>query len=168
MVAVKFDYDNYDNDDLLNFIKRFDRLPLKIFSFEIKIQLDYGNYKKSFFQAVSNSSWANEGYLVALNIDKDEEFIRDLQKLSSSFGIGIIQLDARNVLQSQILVPARYKENIDYATADDLAEKNRRFSNFLKTIVDYDPKNPDRFAKEFDTELTDEELKKHIEDKKIK
>ena len=167
MVAVNFEYADYKNNQLLNLIKKFDRLPIKIYSFEIKIHLDYSNYKENFFQAVSNSSWANEGYLVALHIDEDESFMEALQKLSSSFGIGIIKLDAENVPQSQVLVPARYKENIDYATAHELAGKNSDFAKFLQTVVDYDPKYPDRFTKEFDEVWDDEKLEKHIKDKKI-
>ena len=38
---------------------------LKLFSFELKRSINKGNYRESFFQAVSNSSWAHEGYLVA-------------------------------------------------------------------------------------------------------
>ena len=58
---------------------------------EIKkeINTDY-ELKKSYFQAVSNSSWANYGYLVALEISdnlKDE-----MERLNQSFGIGIIEL----------------------------------------------------------------------------
>ena len=167
MVAVNFEYADYENNQLLNFIKKFDRLPLRIYSFEIKIRLDYSNYKENFFQAVSNSSWANEGYLVNLHVDEDESFMDALQKLSSSFGIGVIKLDAENVPQSQVLIPARYKENIDYATAHELAGKNPNFSKFLQTVVDYDPKYPDRFTKEFDEVWDDEKLEKHIKDKKI-
>jgi hypothetical protein len=58
----------------------------KITSYEIKkeINTDY-ELKKSYFQAVSNSSWANYGYLVALEISdnlKDE-----MERLNQSFGI---------------------------------------------------------------------------------
>ncbi len=110
MVAVNFEYADFENEPLLNFIKEFARLPLKLFSFELKIRLDFSNYKEYFFQAVSNSSWANEGYLVALDIMQDDSFVDALQKLSQSFGIGIIHLDAKNIPQSQILSPARFKE----------------------------------------------------------
>jgi len=82
-------------------MRKFDRLPIKIFSFEIKKHLDFGNYKEYFFQAVSNSSWANEGYLAALSVPQDGEFREALQKLSQSFGIGIILLDAANLSHPQ-------------------------------------------------------------------
>lgn len=43
MVAVSFEYANYKNSQLVNFVKKFDRLPLKIYSFEIKIRLNFSN-----------------------------------------------------------------------------------------------------------------------------
>lgn len=167
MVAVNFEYADFENEPLLNFIKEFARLPLKLFSFELKIRLDFSNYKEYFFQAVSNSSWANEGYLVALDIMQDDSFVDALQKLSQSFGIGIIHLDAKNIPQSQILSPARFKEKIDYATTHELAEKNKDFAKFLKNIVEYDPNNKHRFASDFDAVLDDDELTTYLQTKKI-
>ena len=108
MVGVQFEYADYEHSSLQAWMRKFDRLPIKIFSFEIKKHLDFGNYKEYFFQAVSNSSWANEGYLVALSVPQDGEFREALQKLSQSFGIGIILLDAANLSQSEILSPAKY------------------------------------------------------------
>ena len=55
------------------------------------------NYREFFFQAVSNSSWANEGYLVAAEIIQDDELLSELECLSIAFGIGIIQLDITDI-----------------------------------------------------------------------
>ena len=55
------------------------------------------NYRESFFQAVSYSSWANEGYLVAAEIIQDDELLSELECLSIAFGIGIIQLDITDI-----------------------------------------------------------------------
>lgn len=97
MVAVYFEYANYQKNYVLDFITKFNKPPIKIYSFEIKKELNFSNYKESFFQAVSNSSWANEGYLVAAQILPDGQFIEALKKLSQSFGIGIIELNRHNV-----------------------------------------------------------------------
>lgn len=45
---------------------------IKLYSFELKKSLNKGNYREAYFQAVSNSSWAHEGYLVASEIKQDE------------------------------------------------------------------------------------------------
>ena len=68
----------------------------RFFSFELKRDLTFANLRESFFQAVSNSSWAHEGYLVAANIDDSEELREELSRLSGSFGIGVIELDLEN------------------------------------------------------------------------
>ena len=167
MVGVQFEYTNYEHDNLLTLMRKFDRLPIKIFSFEIKIRLDFGNYKESFFQAVSNSSWANEGYLVALDIEQEVEFREALQKLSQSFGIGIILLDAVNISQSEILSPARYKEQMDYSVMDELAYKNLGFAQFLQTIVEYDHSKSRRYLNEFDPIKDDDEMADYLVEKGI-
>lgn len=150
MVAVHFEYANYQKSSVLNFITKFNKPPIKIYSFEIKKELNFSNYKESFFQAVSNSSWANEGYLVAAQILPDGQFIESLKKLSQSFGIGIIELNRHNVKQSKIVSPAKFKEMMDYSVVDELANKNVNFSQFLKTITDFDINHPHRFDGEFD------------------
>lgn len=158
MVAVNFEYANYQKNNVLSFIKKFDILPVKIFSFEIKKELNFSNYKESFFQAVSNSSWANEGYLVALDIKQDGQFIEALQKLSQSFGIGIIEMNLNNIGQSKILSPAKFKEKMDYSVIDELARKSPNFAQFLKTVTDFDLSNSNRFLNEFDKILSHGEL----------
>ena len=150
MVAVHFEYANYQKSSVLNFITKFNKPPIKIYSFEIKKELNFSNYKESFFQAVSNSSWANEGYLVAAQILPDGQFMESLKKLSQSFGIGIIELNRHNVKQSKIVSPAKFKEMMDYSVVDELANKNANFSQFLKTITDFDVNHPHRFDGEFD------------------
>ena len=162
MVAVNFEYENYRKNNVLNFIRKFDKPPIKIYSFEIKNELNFSNYKESFFQAVSNSSWANEGYLVAVEIKQDNQFIEALQKLSQSFGIGIIELNIQNISRSKILSPAQFKENMDYSVIDELANKNPNFAQFLKTITDFDVDNPNRFKSEFDKILSDDEFNQYL------
>ena len=162
MVAVNFEYANYQKNNVLPFIRKFDILPIKIFSFELKKELNNSNYKENFFQAVSNSSWANEGYLVTVKIQQDNQFVESLQKLSQSFGIGIIQLNLENIEQSSILSPAKFKEKMDYSVVYELADKNPNFRDFLKTVTDFEPQNPTRFANEFDKILSADELKQHL------
>ena len=44
------------NDKLLEFNKVTEKSAIRLYSFEIKKQIDRGNYRECFFQAVSNSS----------------------------------------------------------------------------------------------------------------
>lgn len=163
MVAAHFEYASYQKGNVLNFIKKFDILPIKLFSFELKKELDYGNFKEAFFQAVSNSSWANEGYLVACDIKQDNQFIESLQKLSQSFGIGIIHLNLNDITQSKIVSPAQFKDKMDYSVVHELANKNPNFAQFLKTVTDFEPQNPSRFTAEFDKILSENELQDYLQ-----
>ncbi|WP_198344774.1 hypothetical protein [Neisseria chenwenguii] len=104
---------------------------------------------------------------MALNISEEDEFIEALQKLSLSFGIGIIKLDAKNISQSKILAPARFKTQMDYSVVSELVGKNNIFSKFLKTTVEFDPENESRYSNEFDKILDDESFEQHLKTKKI-
>ena len=83
--------------DVIEFNRLSNNNSLRLFSFEIKKSLNKGNYREAYFQAVSNSSWAHEGYLVAAHILQDDEFLAELERLASSFGIGIIHLDPSDI-----------------------------------------------------------------------
>ena len=44
---------------------------IRLWSFEVKVEITRANVRETFFQAVSNSSWANFGYLVASKITEN-------------------------------------------------------------------------------------------------
>jgi hypothetical protein len=73
LVGVYFPFRDYKSETL-EMQSHMSITSIKLFSFELKISLSFVNLRQSYFQAVSNSSWANEGYLVALNIDDDPTF----------------------------------------------------------------------------------------------
>lgn len=104
---------------------------VNIYSYELKkeISSDY-ELKRYFFQAVSNSSWANYGFLVAFEIG--DNLLDELERLSQSFGIGVILLKS-NPFESQILFPARYRQ-LDFKTIEKLCNINDNFSKFFEQI----------------------------------
>ncbi|MFA8030080.1 HrgA protein [Helicobacter pylori] len=158
MVGVRFLHAELSNENLIAFSKKFDTLPIKLVSFELKKEISVNNCRECYFQAISNSSWANEGYLVGHHIDTHNPKLMDLLKrLHASFGIGVIDLRTDED-KSAILLNAKYKEKIDYTVALELSEKNEEFSGFLKSVVDYDPKNQNRYKDEFDEIKKKEEL----------
>lgn len=158
MVGVRFLHAELSNENLIAFSKKFDTLPVKLVSFELKKGISVNNCRECYFQAISNSSWANEGYLVGHHIDTHNPKLMDLLKrLHASFGIGVIDLRTDED-KSAILLNAKYKEKIDYTVALELSEKNEEFSGFLKSVVDYDPKNQNRYKDEFDEIKKKEEL----------
>ncbi|NGP15155.1 HrgA protein [Helicobacter pylori] len=158
MVGVRFLHAELSNENLIAFSKKFDTLPVKLVSFELKKEISVNNCRECYFQAISNSSWANEGYLVGRHIDTHNPQLMDLLKrLHASFGIGVIDLRTDED-KSAILLNAKYKEKIDYTVALELSDKNPKFSGFLKSVVDYDPDFPNRYKDEFDEIKKKEEL----------
>ncbi len=102
---------------------------LRLSSYEIKREIkNDSDLKKAFFQALSNSSWANFGYLVALAFDQN--ILGEMERLHQSFGIGVIELNA-NPFLSKVLHPAQHR-NLDFRTIDKLCHVNRDFEQFME------------------------------------
>jgi hypothetical protein len=108
----------------------------KLWSFEVKLLINRSNVRECFFQAVSNSSWANFGYLVAAEIE-GQETMKELRMLFGSHGIGLIKLDVENPAESQVLIPARERDKIDWDMANRLGNENPDFLEYLKLIKQF-------------------------------
>lgn len=134
MVGVYLPYGDYEASTI-DLAKSLGDNPYLIFSFELKKSVTRGTLRQNYFQAVSNSSWANEGYLVAEKVDKEPDFRDDLQRLVNAFGIGVIELDVRHIEESQILYPARHRETLDWATVDRLVRLNPDYRQFVVDVV---------------------------------
>ncbi len=163
IVGVYFPYNEY-KEETLEFLRHIGQNSYKLFSFELKKELSFSNLKESYFQAVSNSSWANEGYLVVKNIDN--EVLGELRRFNQSFGIGVIKLESE-ISNSKILLLAREKE-IDIQTFDMLLDKSPDFKTFVNDINKQIKAGSDTPIKDhFDKVLDDEEIQKYIKDKGI-
>lgn len=107
---------------------------VRLLSFELKRRVDFGNLRACFFQAVSNSSWAHEGYLVAAEWLDDPEFRDELQRLTQAFGIGAIRLDLNTPGNGEIIMPARISDELDWSTLDKLVAMNRDVREFVESV----------------------------------
>lgn len=171
MVGIKFlNLQTDASQALLKTINKVD--SFKINSYEIKKQInsDY-ELKQYYFQAVSNSSWANFGYLVAFDINTSLN--DEMERLNQSFGIGIIKLKP-NPYESKILFPAKYKI-LDFNTIDKLCKVNSEFRIFIEqvdkllTASDKYIKSTEKEMDEFcdDYFLSDTEIEKYCKEKNI-
>lgn len=164
MVGVHFPYEEYAKETI-ELISSFNESTYKLYSFEMKKTLNFQNLRKCYFQAVSNSSWANEGYLVVLNIDQSDEFMDEIRRLNNSFGIGIIKLNAQNIAESEILFPAKLNVTLNWDTINRLVEENEDFKEFVK--ITSETVKIQKVSKEYDEVLNDEEYEKYILEQKI-
>ena len=173
MIGIKLlDLKNKSSQSLLKVINQ--AAAFELISYEIKryIKTDY-DLKQYYFQAVSNSSWANYGYLVAFDISSN--LINEMERLNHSFGIGIIELKA-NPFKSVIKFPSKYKE-LDFKTIDKLCEINKNFNKFIKhteNILTIEDKNINAIKTAFEDFCdsyfktdSDSEIEKYCTDKNI-
>ena len=156
-----------------NFLKSINRGDtFKLTSYEIKREINNDNeLKKAFFQAVSNSTWANYGYLVAFEFS--DSLMEEMERLNQSFGIGVIELNA-NTYKSKILYQAKYRE-LDFKTIDKLCKMNKEFEKFIEQIEKLMTAE-ERYFKSTEKELDefcdnyfviDTEIEKYCKDKHI-
>lgn len=153
MVGFYFPLEEW-NDTLIEFNKVTDKRAIRLFSFEVKKHIDKNNYREFFFQVVSNSSWANEGYLVASSIQQDDDLFSELERLSAAFGIGIIILDLKDIDSSKVMFPSRPKDSLDWELMNKLCEQNNDFEGFIDNVrKDYEVKTIHR--SEYESVLDD-------------
>lgn len=128
IIGVQFE--EFKNDATLSLLKATEpKATVHIYSYELKkkIESDY-QLKQYYFQALSNSSWANFGFLVAFEISEDLH--EEMERLNNAFGIGIILMQAND---SKILFPAKEKE-LDYNTIEKLNNLNPDFCSFITKL----------------------------------
>lgn len=128
IVGVQFE--DFKDDATLALLKATEpKQSIHIYSYELKkkIETDY-QLKQYYFQALSNSSWANFGYLVAFEINEDLD--EEMARLNNAFGIGIILMQAN---ESKVLYSAREKA-LDYNTIEKLNNLNPDFCEFIKKL----------------------------------
>ena len=128
IVGVQFE--EFKNDATLSLLKATEpKETVHIYSYEMKRKIDSDyTLKQCYFQALSNSSWANFGYLVAFEINEDLD--EEMERLNNAFGIGIILMQAND---SKILYPAKEKA-LDYNTIEKLNNLNPDFCSFITKL----------------------------------
>ena len=169
IIGVQFE--EFKNDATLSLLKATEpKESVHIYSYELKrrIESDY-QLKQYYFQALSNSSWANFGYLVAFEINDD--LTEEMERLNTAFGIGIILMQAND---SKILFQAKEKA-LDYNTIEKLNNLNSDFCEFIKKLSkvmnaskEYTSDAKNSFEKICDRIFeSDEELEKYCKEHNI-
>ena len=140
IVGVYIPIEDWSNE-IIELSKISNSNTIELLSFEMKKEINRSNYREYFFQAVSNSSWANEGYLVAAEISNDDELMNELERLSSSFGIGLIRLDLDDIDSSTVIFHSKKRKELDWETMNKLCEINADFKKFIQDVkIDFDSK----------------------------
>jgi len=124
------------NELIRSCVKQGAGQSVRLWSFEVKKELTASNARKSFFQAVSNSSWANEGYLVATSIS-DSSVEQELRMLSALHGIGVILLNPENPSESEMMLPAKSRADVDWQSVNRILVENADFKDYIELVSTY-------------------------------
>lgn len=132
IVAVTFK--DYINKSVLELFNHINLPTTELYAYELKLKLTLSNLTEYYFQALSNSGWANEAWLVAMEIDENDiDLMEEIKRLNQSFGVGIIRLDYNNPEDSEILFSAKKRNDLDIDTMDKLCN-NRQFQDFINDV----------------------------------
>jgi len=167
LVGVYYPFEKDMDKNALELQKTLSLSSTRIFSFELKKEINWANLRQCFFQAVSNSSWAHEGYLVTVGIYEDQDFLDELRRLNNAFGIGIIKLNPEQVYESEILFPAKVSTTLDWETINRLISSNSDFRDFIQGVTK-DANITEVRKERYDKVLSDSEYEKYVAEKNIK
>ena len=157
LVSVRLPFDDLSKESII-LAQNSGIETITIFSFEMKQEIVGSNVREYYFQAVSNSSWANEGYLVAPKISEDA--MDQLSRLNSSFGIGVIKLNLDDIYQSEIVLPS-VERKLDIGMIDELSSINEDFKRLILLINE--SMKLGRFVdQEYDHVMDDAELEDYL------
>nr|WP_294527013.1 hypothetical protein [uncultured Rhodopila sp.] len=109
---------------------------IELWSFEVKVEITASNLRECFFQAVSNSSWATYGYLVAASVSGKETW-DELEMLCAAHGIGFMRFQPDCPAESRVAIPGRKRSQIDWNTVDRIASQNRDFQEYARRVSAY-------------------------------
>lgn len=121
------------NSEVVAAIRAGKERGLRLWSFEVKMLINRSNAREVYFQAISNSSWANMGYLVAAEIE-GADTLKEIRILFAVHGIGLIKLDSSNPAESQILIPARERLEVEWPMCSRLADENKDFLSYVRKV----------------------------------
>jgi hypothetical protein len=120
--------------DIRDCVRHYGDPRCRLWSFEVKLKLTRANVREAWFQTVSNSSWANQGYLVAAEVE-GADTMKELRLLAAAHGIGLIVLDVEDPTEgSEIRIPAREHSDVDWDACNRLAEENADFRDFIRAV----------------------------------
>ncbi|MEI0612719.1 HTH domain-containing protein [Brachyspira pilosicoli] len=133
IVAVTFK--DYINKSVLELFNHINLPTTELYAYELKLKLTLSNLTEYYFQALSNSGWANEAWLVAMEIDENnyDELMEEIKRLNQSFDVGVIKLNYYNPEDSEILFSAKKRNNLDIDTMHKLCY-NRQFQDFINDV----------------------------------
>lgn len=134
IVAFRQITEDFDQQ-LIEIMNKTGGAQIEFWSIEVKREIDLNNFRDAYFQAVSNSTWANVGFLAArfkkmTNQDYNRLY-KEAMKLANLHGIGLIELIFNGEkIESEMIVGAQQSDQPDWTTLNELVKENKDFAEF--------------------------------------
>ena len=126
LVGLQDVQEDFENQETVSLMNNLSQKRFKFWSFEVKLKINRSNLREAFFQTVANSFWANFAYLVAAELSgSDTE--KELRRLANLHGVGFIHLNSEHPPESDIIIPAKEREEVDWNMFYRLVESNNKF-----------------------------------------
>ncbi len=105
-----------------------------VIAYELKLEISAGSIRPAFFECLSNSFWANERYVAALEISTDANNV--FRSLCRRYPVGLIEIETGKLGELtalKILVDCP-RGTLDVQALDELQSDWEDLSDFLKSI----------------------------------
>ena len=118
--------------DVQHLAVRLGTSATRLWSVEVKLELDIHGIRSAYYQTMMNSGWAHVAYLAAWQISPEAE--EEARELWERQGVGLIHIRARRGEESRILIHAREREGLDWRAIDRLTRENEDFRRFVREV----------------------------------
>ena len=118
--------------DVKHLAVRLGTSATRLWSVEVKLELDIHGIRSAYYQTMMNSGWAHVAYLAARQISPEAE--EEARELWERQGVGLIHISAGGGEDSRILIHAREREGLDWRAIDRLTRENEDFRRFVRDV----------------------------------
>lgn len=118
--------------DVQHLAVRLGTSATRLWSVEVKLELDIHGVRSAYYQTMMNSGWAHVAYLAAWQISPEAE--EEARELWERQGVGLIHIRAGGVENSRILIHARERDGLDWRAIDRLTRENEDFRRFVRNV----------------------------------
>ena len=118
--------------DVQHLAVRLGTSATRLWSVEVKLELDIHGIRSAYYQTMMNSGWAHVAYLAAWQISSEAE--EEARELWERQGVGLIHIRAGGGEESRILIHAREREGLDWRAIDRLTRENEDFRRFVREV----------------------------------
>ncbi len=125
--------------DMIRFKQALGVPLFSVTSVKLKLEVNWNSMREDFFQALSNSSWSNQGELVVCAPLLDEQLAEELRRLGNQYGVGISSLGVPMEVLDDIIPHWAIRQMTDreFEALQDLLKPRRLTSSAIQRAFNW-------------------------------